>query len=182
MKLNNLRILQKTTYVFFSFSLLMITFSIVDAFLCWYEVVEITLPYSIIWLVVVLITLLLLGISEKWKPFLLILFLGIGNFIFFMYVAFSFPISLTKSVKNTNYLLQANANHQYKIFNQNCCYRKVIAIKASEIFFTPNTKTGIVPFFEAKLLSETPEIMVLEIQTSGYRSSRKVKDTIRKRN
>ena len=41
MKLNNLRILQKTTYVFFSFSLLMIAFSIADAFLRWYEVIEI---------------------------------------------------------------------------------------------------------------------------------------------
>jgi hypothetical protein len=44
--------------------------------------------------------------------------LGIGNFIFFMYFAFSFPISLTKSVKNTNYLLQANGSvPELVIFN-----------------------------------------------------------------
>lgn len=168
--------LQQATKFFFVLSLFIITFSIIDAFFRWFEVVEFTLLSPLIWLVVLLITLLLLGVSEKWKKFFLILFLGIGNFVFFVYVLLSASISQEKPIKNTNYFIEANM-HQYRIKVQNCCYKKVIATKSSNIFFTPNMKTGIVPLFEAKLLSETPEILILEIKASGKPI---VKDTIRK--
>lgn len=180
MNLSTHKTLQKTTQIFFVFSLLIIAFGVFDVILQWYEVVEITLSYSIIWLAVLVVSLLLLGISGKWKKFSLILFLGIGNFLLFIYVAFSFPISVTKSVKNSQYLLEVNANGKYEILEKNCCFKRKIAEKASGIFFTPYSKTGIVPVFEARLISETTEMMVLEIETSGYQSFRKVQDTIQK--
>ena len=179
MNLSNNKNLQLATKIFFILSLFILAFGIVDVFLRWYEVVELTLLSPFVWLIVLIITLLLLGISGKWKSFLLILFLGSGNFVFMIYVAFSTPISLTKSVKNSNYFLEATP-HQYTIYQDNGFYNKVIAKKISRIFSTPNSKIGIVPFFEAKLLSETDEMMILEIETSGYQSLGKVQDTIQK--
>ena len=179
MNLSNKKNLQLATKIFFILSIFIIAFSIFDGFLTWYELVEITLEYSIVWLVILLITLVLLGISGKWKKFLLILFLGIGNVVFSMYVELSDSISQEKQIGNTDYYIEANM-HEYRIKKENCCYRKVIATKETKIFFTPNTKIGFVPFKDIKLLSETPEMLILEIETSGYQSSRKVKDTIQK--
>ena len=92
-------------------------------------------------------------------------------------MAFSFPMTVGKPIPNSSYRLEANIN-QYKILKQNCCYKEVIATKPSRIFFTTNMKTGLVPTFDAKLLKETDELMVLEIKTFGVKS--KVQDTIKK--
>ncbi|TDX86632.1 hypothetical protein [Epilithonimonas xixisoli] len=170
-------ILQKATRIFFVLSLVMIAFSLSDAFLKWYEILQITIPYAIVWLIVIAITLLLLVILQRWKRFFLILFLAIGNFLFFFYVAFSFPMTVGKSIPNSQYRLEANIN-QYKILKQNCCYKKVIATKSSRIFFTTNMKTGLVPTFEATLISENNELIILDIKTSGVKP--KVRDTIKK--
>ena len=177
MKPSTKNILQKATRFFFVLSLVMIAFSLSDAFLKWYEILQITIPYAIVWLIVIAITLLLLVILQRWKRFFLILFLAIGNFLFFFYVAFSFPMTVGKSIPISQYRLEANIN-QYKILKQNCCYKKVIATKFSRIFFTTNMKTGLVPTFEAKLISENNESIILDIKTSGAKP--KVRDTIKK--
>lgn len=166
MSLMNNKSFQITTKFFFIFSLLVIVFSIADAILRNFEIIEITLPYHLIWLCVILIGLLLLAISKKWKSFFLILFLAIGNFVLLMNVIFSGSIRHEKPIKNSSYLLSATS-HQYKILKQNCCYKKVIAEKLSGIFFTPDMKTGSMAYFEAKLISESPEMLILEIETSG---------------
>jgi hypothetical protein len=166
MSLINNKSFQITTKFFFVFSLLMIAFSIADALLRNFEIIEITLPYHVVWFCVILIGLLLLAILKKWKSFFLILFLAIGNFLLLMNVIFSGSIRHEKPIKNSNYLLSATS-HQYKILKQNCCYKKVIAEKPSGIFFTPDMKTGSVAYFEAKLISESPELLILEIETSG---------------
>lgn len=177
MSLINNKSFQITTKFFFVFSLLMIVFSIADALLRNFKIVEITLAYNFVWLCVILIGLLLLAISKKWKSFFLILFLAIGNFVLFTYVIFSEPFRHEKSIKNSSYLLRVSS-HQYKILKQNCCYKKVIAEKSSEIFFTPNMKTGLVTYFDAKLISESPEMLILEIETSGKKQI--VRDTLNK--
>ena len=177
MKFSTKNILQKAIRIFFVLSLVIIAFSLSDTFLKWYEILQITIPYAIVWLVIIAITLLLLAILQRWKKFFLILFLAIGNFLFFFYVAFSFPMTVGKPIPNSSYRLEANIN-QYKILKQNCCYKEVIATKPSRIFFTTNMKTGLVPTFDAKLLKETDELMVLEIKTFGVKS--KVQDTIKK--
>lgn len=177
MSLINNKSFQITTQFFFVFSLLMIAFSITDALLRNFEIVEITLVYNFVWLCVLLIGLLLLAILKKWKSFFLILFLAIGNFLLLTYVIFSGSIRHEKSIKNSSYLLRASS-HQYKILKQNCCYKKVIAEKSSGIFFTPDMKTGLVAYFDAKLISESPEMLILEIETSGKKQI--VRDTLNK--
>lgn len=177
MSLINNKSFQITTKFFFVFSLLMIVFGVADALLRNFEIVEITLTYHFVWLCVILIGLLLLAISKKWKSFFLILFLAIGNFMLFTYVIFSDSIRHEKPIKNSIYLLSATS-HQYKILKQNCCYKKTIAEKASEIFFTPNMKTGLVTYFDAKLISESPEMLILEIEISGKKQI--IRDTLNK--
>lgn len=177
MSLINNKSFQITTQFFFVFSLLMIAFSIADALLRNFEIVEITLAYNLVWLCLILLGLLLLTISKKWKSFFLILFLAVGNFVFIIYVILSEPISNEEPIKNSNYLLSATL-HQYKILKQNCCYKKVIAEKPSGIFFTPDMKTGLVTYFDAKLISESPEMLILEIETSGKKQI--VRDTLNK--
>lgn len=93
------------------------------------------------------------------------------------YVIFSGSIRHEKPIKNSSYLLSATS-HQYKILKQNCCYKKVIAKKSSGIFFTSDMKTGLVAYFDAKLISESPEMLILEIETSGKEEI--VRDTINK--
>ena len=177
MKPSTKNILQKAIRIFFVLSLVIIAFSLSDTFLKWYEILQITIPYAIVWLVIIAITLLLLAILQRWKKFFLILFLAIGNFLFFFYVAFSFPMTVGKPIPNSSYRLEANIN-QYKILKQNCCYKEVIATKPSRIFFTTKMKTGLVPTFDTKLLKETNEMMILEIKTFGVIP--KVQDTIKK--
>jgi len=177
MSLINNKSSQITTKFFFVFSLLMIAFSIADALLRNFEIVEITLTYHLIWLCVILIGLLLLAISKKWKSFFLILFLAIGNFVFIIYVILSEPISNEEPIKNSSYLLNVTS-HQYKILKQNCCYKKTIAEKPSGIFFKSDMKTGLVTYFDAKLISESPEMLILEIETSGKKQI--VMDTLNK--
>lgn len=177
MSLINNKSFQITTQFFFVFSLLIIAFSIADALLRNFEIVEITLTYHLVWLCIILIGLVLLAISKKWKSFFLILFLALGNFVFIIYVILSEPISNEEPIKNSSYFLSATP-HQYKILKQNCCYKKNIAEKSSGIFFTPNTKTGLVTFFNAKLISESPEMLILEIEPSGKKQI--IRDTLNK--
>lgn len=158
--------LQKSAGILFITCLLFIVFSFVDILLCFYDIIEITAPYFFVGLCLLVITLPLLGILRKWKHFFLLLFLGVGNLIFLFNFILSLPISLERPIKNSQYLLEANMHH-YKIKKQNCCYNKVITSKSSEIFFTPNMKTGIVPYFEATLVSESSESLFLEIKASG---------------
>lgn len=158
----------KTAKLFFYLSLLIIIFSFADTMLKWYEMIELTLPYSIIWLAILLITVILLAILEKWKNFFLILLLGTLNFIFVAYMSISGPISQERPVQNSHYLLRATAG-DYKVLKQGLWYKKVIAMKGSSLFFTPNMKTALVPYFKVKLLSETDERVILEIQTSGQK-------------
>lgn len=175
MSLINNKSFQITTKFFFAFSLLIIAFSIADALLRNFEIIEITLTYHLVWLFVILTGLVLLVISKKWKSFFLILFLALGNFVFIIYVILSEPISNEEPIKNSSYLLSATP-HQYKILKQNCCYKKIIAEKSSGIFFKPDMKTGLVAYFDAKLISESPEMLILEIETSGKKQI--VRDTL----
>ncbi|GEM_PF-4903611 len=177
MKTSLTKILQKAARIFFVLSLWMSVFSVTAVFLRWSGILEITLPYQVVWLVVIVIALLLLGIFEAWKKFLLILFLGVTNFLFLLYVASSLPITVEKPIQNSDYRLEAGTD-RYRILKSNCCYTKVIAAKLSGLFFTHNMKTGLVPSFEAQLLQETDEIIILEIRTSGVIP--KMQDTITK--
>lgn len=156
----------KTARLFFYLSLVMIIFSVTDTMLKWYEVIELTLPYPIIWLAILLTSLVLLAILEKWKSFFLILLLGISNFIFVAYVLISNPISQERIIQSSNYLLRTTPS-DYKVLKQGPCYKKIIASKGSGLFFTSNMKTGLVPYFKVKLLSETDEELILEIHTSS---------------
>ena len=168
MSLTKYQYLPKIARLFFFLSLMMIIFSITDTMLKWYEVIELTIPYPMIWLTILLITVVLLAILEKWKNFILILLLGILNFIFVAYVLISDPISQERPVQNSNYLLRATAG-DYKVLKQGLWYKKVIVQKGSSLFFTPNMKTALVPYFKVKLLSETDERLILEVQTSGQK-------------
>ncbi|MBO6200534.1 MAG: hypothetical protein J6N74_02810 [Chryseobacterium sp.] len=168
MSLTKYQYLPKIARLFFFLSLLVIIFSFTDTMLKWYEVIELTIPYPMIWLTILLITLVLLAILEKWKNFILILLLEILNFIFVAYVLISNPISQERPVQNSNYLLRATAG-DYKVLKQGHWYKKVIAKKGFSLFFTPNMKTALVPYFKVKLLSETDEQLILEVQTSGQK-------------
>ena len=177
MNILNQNNLQKSAGILFTTCLLFIVFSIADILLRFYDIIEITVPYFLFRLCLLVLTLVLLGIVNRWKQFFTLLFLGVGNLVFLFYFIFSLPISLEWPIKNSQYLLEANMHH-YKIKKQNCCYNKVITSKSSKIFFTPNTKTGLVTYFDAKLISESPEMLILEIETSGKKQI--VRDTLNK--
>ena len=65
MKFSTKNILQKAIRIFFVLSLVIIAFSLSDTFLKWYEILQITIPYAIVWLVITAITLLLVGDFTK---------------------------------------------------------------------------------------------------------------------
>lgn len=176
MELSNNKTLIKIGNAFFVIALIMIIFSFIDLFLRKFEDVIITVNYQWIWLAIIIITLLFLGILRKWKRFFLVIFLGFTVVSLFLCFIISWPLSVTKAVKNSRYDVQANPNY-YKIYDNNGFYKEVIASKKSQIFFKPNVKTGLNYNFEVKKVSETPEEIVLEIKTPQT-----VTDTIKKFN
>jgi len=174
MEFSNSKTLIKIGNAFFVIAFLMTVFSFIDLFLRQYKDVLITINYQWIWLAIIIITLLFLGILRKWKRFFLVMFLVFAVVSLFLYFIVSSPLSFTKTIENSRYELQADPNY-YKIYKKNVFYKEMIASKKSKIFFEPNVKTGLNYNFEVKKVSETPEIIVLEIKTKQT-----VKDTLQK--
>ena len=93
------------------------------------------------------------------------LFFGITFIYLAIYQVLNYDFNRQKNIDKSNYQIEAYRGY-YKITKSYFLLEKTIALKSSEMFATNNTKTGVVTWFEVKLLAETENKLMLEITSN----------------
>ncbi len=161
--------------IIFSLSILLPILSLLDILSTYFFNIEIVYGILIWYWLAVFIVNLFIVFGSKIK-FFSSLFFGLAFITLSIYQLLNIDFYRRKQIDNTNYQIEAYRGY-YKIVETYILLEKTIAQNPSEIFSTNNTKTGVVSWFEVKLLAETENKLVLEI-TSGIFKQR---DTLVKR-
>lgn len=162
--------------IIFLLSIFLPITSVVDLLLTY--LFDIKIVYRIIiwiWLPIFIISLFIL-FDFKLK-FFVSLFLGIGLIALIGYQTLHFEFNRRQKIDNTNYSIEVYRG-SYKIIERYFIVEKTVAQKSSSIFFTANTKTAVVSWFNVRLLRETENELEIEIK-SGVGKER---HTLTKRN
>ena len=149
--------------IIFCISIFLPILSLLDILLSY--LFDIKIIYEILiwfWLPIFLGSLFIL-FSSKIK-FITVVFFGIGFITLIIYQVLHYNFSRRKQINDTNYQKEVYRGG-YKIAKSYLLFEKTTATKNSEIFFATNTKTGVVSWFEVKLLAETENKLVQEIKT-----------------
>lgn len=128
-----------------------------------YNIELLYLSFFWYWLILFIINLFIVFGSKT--KFFISLFFGLAFITLSIYQLLNFDFNGRKQIDNTDYQIEGYRGH-YKIVKPYILLKKTIAQKSSEIFSTNNTKTGVVSWFEVKLLAETEHELVLEIKSN----------------
>ena len=104
------------------------------------------------------------------------LFFGIAFIILVIYQVLNYDFNRPKKIEKSKYQIEAYRGY-YKITESYFLFKKTITLKSSEMFAANNTKTGVVSWFDVRLLSETERALILEITSNAGKTT----DTLVKR-
>lgn len=139
---------------------------------------DITISYGFLvapWVVLAIAWLYVFFSRKKWVALILgamIFLCGVGYCHFIK----NGHILSRRSISETHYSI-AIKTRSYSIIKDYGFAEKVIAVKASRVFFDPDSKTGINPGYRIKVLKDTPDSLYIEINSGAYR----VFDSLKKR-
>lgn len=128
-----------------------------------YSIELLYLTFFWYWLALFIVNLFIVFGSKT--KFLISLFSGLAFIALSIYQLLNFDFNRRKQIDATHYQIEAYRG-SYKILERYFLIEKTVAEKPSEIFSTNNTKTGVVSWFEVKLLGETESKIILEFKTS----------------
>lgn len=150
--------------IIFSFSIFMPIISLVDILLTYFLDIEIVYRILIwVWFPIFIISLFIMFGSKV--KFFISLFSGIVFITLIGYQTLHFEFNRRQKIDGTNYSIDAYRGG-YKIVEHYSVLEKTIAKKSSNLFSTNNTKTGVVSWFEVKLLAEKKTKLEIEITSS----------------
>ncbi|TDG36445.1 hypothetical protein EZJ43_07970 [Pedobacter changchengzhani] len=125
-----------------------------------YNIELLYLTFFWYWLILFIVNLFIVFGSKT--KFFSSLFFGLAFITLSIYQLLSFDFYIRKPIDGAHYQVEGYRDH-YKVVERYFLLEKTISEKPSEIFSTNNTKTGVVFWFEVKLLAETEHELVLEI-------------------
>lgn len=120
---------------------------------------------SFFWIWLALFFIGLIVFFRTKHRFWITIFGGIVFISIFLHSFFTFDLSIRIKIENSNYHAEVQRN-SYKVIQQHYFFERITAEKQSNAFATNNTKIGIVLLPKAKLLRETKNELLLELQAN----------------